>query len=201
MSDDHVKPRWSSSIECGLWLRSRLAPFRENTVASLVPADYKAYARLLHPVSTPQHGGRQVRWREVAQWSNLELTSTSQFASIAMGPGSPRSDLPWSGQGPAEGSLYAADAKVLAFILRQWTSSPEQCWFGLWSGYGPHRESYGPELELDSRTYNVFGGPVENAFETTLTTKERHTPNLWWPEDRSWFVATEIDSQSTYLGR
>jgi hypothetical protein len=23
---------------------------------------------------------------------------------------------------------------------------------------------------------------------------------LWWPDDRSWFVHTEIDSTSTYLG-
>lgn len=117
-----------------------------------------------------------------------------------MGPGSPRSDLPWKGQGPYEGSLYVADAEVLAATLRELTSTPEQCWFGLWSGYGPHRGCYGPELELDSRAYYIFAGPVEHAFTTTLTTQEDHTPNLWWPENRSWFVATEIDSQSTYVG-
>ncbi len=26
------------------------------------------------------------------------------------------------------------------------------------------------------------------------------TPNLWWPEDRAWFVATEIDLAWTYVG-
>ncbi|TMD41293.1 MAG: hypothetical protein E6I88_07925 [Chloroflexi bacterium] len=26
------------------------------------------------------------------------------------------------------------------------------------------------------------------------------TPNLWWPEDRSWCVATEIDLAETYVG-
>jgi len=25
-------------------------------------------------------------------------------------------------------------------------------------------------------------------------------PNLWWPNDRAWFVATEIDLVSTYVG-
>jgi hypothetical protein len=24
--------------------------------------------------------------------------------------------------------------------------------------------------------------------------------NLWWPEDRAWFVATDIDLMSTYVG-
>lgn len=200
MSDDPLEPQWSSSIEYGLWLPNRLAPFRDGTVASLVPADCEAYARLLHPVSTPQHNDRLVRWAEVAAWSGLELTPTAQFESIAMGPGSPRSDLLWEGQGPREGSLYVADAEVLASTLRQLTSTREPCWFGLWSGYGPHRGCYGPEFELDSREYYIFAGPVEHAFTTTLTTQEDHTPNLWWPENQSWFVATEIDLQSTYVG-
>jgi hypothetical protein len=26
------------------------------------------------------------------------------------------------------------------------------------------------------------------------------SPNLWWPQNRSWFVSTEIDSVSTYIG-
>jgi hypothetical protein len=26
------------------------------------------------------------------------------------------------------------------------------------------------------------------------------SPNLWWPEDRAWFVATEIDFDSTFVG-
>lgn len=26
------------------------------------------------------------------------------------------------------------------------------------------------------------------------------SPNLWWPEDRSWIVATEVDYAWTYVG-
>ena len=26
------------------------------------------------------------------------------------------------------------------------------------------------------------------------------SPNIWWPDDRAWCVATEIDLQSTYVG-
>ena len=31
-------------------------------------------------------------------------------------------------------------------------------------------------------------------------TRNHQSPNLWWPEDRSWFVATEIDVAWTYIG-
>jgi hypothetical protein len=29
---------------------------------------------------------------------------------------------------------------------------------------------------------------------------EPESPNLWWPDDRAWCVATEIDLDSTYVG-
>ena len=27
-----------------------------------------------------------------------------------------------------------------------------------------------------------------------------HSPNIWWPEDRTWCVATDIDLYDTYVG-
>ena len=27
-----------------------------------------------------------------------------------------------------------------------------------------------------------------------------HSPSFWWPEDRAWFLSTEVDAQSTYIG-
>jgi len=29
---------------------------------------------------------------------------------------------------------------------------------------------------------------------------EDQSPNLWWPDDRAWFVATDIDYAWTYIG-
>jgi hypothetical protein len=135
----------------------------------------------------------------VARWSGRELTSRSQFETIAMGPGPPQVDRPWEGQGPEEGTLYVDDALILADTLGGVTPPAQECWFGLWSGYGFPRECHGPELELDSRAYFLYSGSLDDATATALFTRERRTPNLWWPEDHSWFVATEIDSQSTYV--
>jgi hypothetical protein len=45
------------------------------------------------------------------------------------------------------------------------------------------------------RQYFLFRGPIERAWSF-----HGQTPQLWWPEDRSWFVSTEIDGFSTYVG-
>jgi len=53
------------------------------------------------------------------------------------------------------------------------------------------------------RTMRLFDGPAEavasirtwHAFEE----ENRRSPQWWWPQDRAWFVATEIDHPWTYV--
>ncbi len=33
-----------------------------------------------------------------------------------------------------------------------------------------------------------------------MDAQDGHSPNLWWPDDRAWCVATEIDLAWTYVG-
>jgi hypothetical protein len=49
------------------------------------------------------------------------------------------------------------------------------------------------------RSYFVFRGSTDAA--SALKFKgSNQAPNLWWPDDRAWCVATEIDGYSTYVG-
>jgi hypothetical protein len=190
-------------------------------VTSIVPAGYEAYARILHPAETPVHGAKLVRWREVSAWSGLPLRSDSQFYAIALPMIAPALPAPWRGQGPSKGALYPPDAAALAELLRPHTSTPEQCWFGIWDGYGwesihrltSHEEGstvlpdpipapvrYGPRVRLPNRDYLLYSGSVESAMESVALADMGQTPNLWWPEDRSWFVASEIDLAWSYVG-
>jgi hypothetical protein len=41
---------------------------------------------------------------------------------------------------------------------------------------------------------------VEAAVATVGLGGERQVANLWWPQDRAWCVATEIDLAWTYVG-
>ncbi len=65
MVDEAVK--WSAEVREAVWIADRLSSFDSGVVTSVIPAGFEAYARLLHPVEEPGHGGgRLVRWAEVA---------------------------------------------------------------------------------------------------------------------------------------
>ena len=43
-------------------------------------------------------------------------------------------------------------------------------------------------------------GAITDAARFYLQGRRFQSPALWWPDDRSWFVHTEIDASSTYVG-
>ncbi len=123
---------------------------------------------------------------------------------------------------------YAAYARIpfdaqLAPILAQHTSTPDRCWFCLWEGYAyltgamaertawNPRGGYAPRppspprlvpppklpagrVQLPNRNYVLFAGSVDQGDGW------QDGPNLWWPEDRSWCVASEVDLDYTLVG-
>lgn len=212
---------WSTAVGEADWIGERLLPFDAHQVTSVVPAGFEAYARVLHPAAEPDRDGDPpVRWATVAAWSGLPLRPDAQFHSIALPPVRPVGPAPWSSQGPEAGSLYPADARVLAGLVRQWTTTPGQGWFGLWDGYDwagtvlappgetgarvpdpvPATVRQGPRVQLPNRDYLLYTGPVEAVGATIVLPDRPVTPNLWWPADRAWFVASEIDLSWTYVG-
>ena len=220
--NDLTGPHWSSEVAEADWIADRLSPFDDYVVTSVVPGGFEAYARVLHPAEAPRHGhGHLVRWREVAAWSGMQLGPDSQFHYIALPPTRPTLEAPWRGQGPGTGSLLPADAEDLAAILRDWTTTPDHCWFCLWAGYGwsharlatstddpgllmpdpiPESAREGLQVHLPARDYLLYTGPVEAATATVALANSEQTANLWWPSDRAWCVASEIDLAWTYVG-
>src|SRR5918995_3479204 len=49
------------------------------------------------------------------------------------------------------------------------------------------------------RSYFIFSGSIDAASGLEFNGSSQ-APNLWWPDDRAWCVATEIDGYSTYVG-
>jgi hypothetical protein len=222
--------RWSSDIHQADWIAPRLTPWEdEYTITIVVPAGFEAYARVLHPAETSDHGDRLVRWADVAAWSGMPLRKDAEFHSIALPPTAPSGPPPYDSQGPQMGSLYVPDAEVLAATLRGWTATPEDCWFCVWDGYGwdttsvlgaftdtgqppeivaePSRDPVpgpvreGPRVHLPNRDYFLYSGPVQAvATLASLDATCGQCPNLWWPADHAWCVGSEIDLQWTYVG-
>jgi hypothetical protein len=70
----------------------------------------------------------------------------------------------------------------------------------MWEGFGGLENTVVPErLALPNRNYLLYSGPVDRALESPMDPVDQ-SPNLWWPEDRAWFVGTEIDFDSTFVG-
>jgi len=215
-----AQTQWSTAVEAADWIGAALAPFEEGRVASVIPRGFAAYARVLNPAHAARgRGTRPVRWREIAQWSGVPLHPDSQFHSIALPPHQPAGPPPWNGQGPEHGSLDLADAAELIELLRPHTSTPDHCLFCMWDGWGwdtamyvalpgepliplpdpvPPEVRYGPRVRLPGRDYLLYTGPVDAAL--AFAGSPGQTPNLWWPADRAWCVASEVDLSWSYVG-
>ena len=220
-------PLWSADVGQAHWIAGRLTPWDAHTVTMVVPDGFAAYARVLHPVETPGNGGRPVRWAEVAVWSGMPLRSDAQFHSVALPQTAPGEPPPFAG-GPREGGLYLPDAEILAAIARDWTATPEDCWFCVWDGFGwdtvsrsaftpadepptivPKRSADpvppsvrdGPRVRHPNRNYLLYRGPAEAVIApANLAGTGGQCANLWWPADRAWCVASEIDLPWSYIG-
>lgn len=190
------------------WIGPLLAPWEGDRypITILVPAGFEAYARVLHPVDVPEDGGSLVRWADVAAWSGLPLRADAQFHSVALPPADPGRPYPFGGQGPREGTLYIEDARVLAAIARGWTSTPQDCWFCTWDGFGWARDPVprwvrdGPRVRLPNREYLLYRGPAEDVTATAALGGDGQCASLWWPADRAWCVASDVDLPWTYVG-
>jgi hypothetical protein len=215
-------PRWSFDASQADWLKERLDDLMAGTVASIVPAGFDAYARILHPVEMSLHGDRLVRWRDVADWGDQKLTAHSQWVEVAIPEIKPRLPRPWKSQGPRVGSLSPEDARALTEIARPFTATPQRCWCCIWDGFGwwsrswlaspghvatspppspvPIEAKDWPKVRTRHRDYFLYEESLETSFVEAIEVLEGHSPNLWWPDDHAWCVGTEIDLDSTYVG-
>jgi hypothetical protein len=188
------------------WVVDGLRGFGESVV-SVVPAGFAAYARIFHPAQLSDPSGRPahtpVRWREVAAANGRTAHPQMQWPSLVGSWQLVRDTQPglWDVP-PEEGSLPADLADLLPDLVVGHTTTPERCWFGVWDGFGASviPDDAAPAFHIPQRRMWLLAGPV-GAIRTSVC----HAPwfqsaNLWWPDDRTWCVATEIDFMSTYVG-
>ena len=197
------------------WIEVALAGTPWATVRSLVSAGFEAYARVLHPAYR-RHGDQRypswtpVRWSELAAKSGGTMHRLVQFDRIG-GIGTRYDHGPARRPGEASeiaapliGSLSFELVAPLVSVLVASTATADTCWFCVWQGSGslPMLEGQEglPSVRTPGREYFLVRGAVSAAglFRTTMFLDGG--PNIWWPDDRAWCVATEVDLDSTYVG-
>jgi hypothetical protein len=195
------------------WFLPLVHGFAVDT-GSIIPEGFDTYCRILHPLRTHSRNPMSRTWAEVAAANGRIAHSQMQIHRISRPAGTPSAEyelndylneLEW-------GTLPLPERSLLVGLLRERTATPEQCWFCIWEGFGGLDLGGRRRVHLPQRDYALYGGPIEMALaslEPLLAGDEndgpdetgiRQSPNLWWPEDRSWFVATEIDFAWTYVG-
>jgi hypothetical protein len=164
-------------------------------VASFVPDSYAAHARVLHPA----RDGR--RWADLAAGTGVRIGPETGFCAVTGLDDSAANRPAWDEVVPRGGSLPAAQLAALGKALAPFTSTPQRCAFGFWIGYGYFGDQGDCELvRLPHREHFLFTGPLaltQRAFRFGVW---EQSPSMWWPDDRAWFVSTDVDGYSTYVG-
>jgi hypothetical protein len=240
MDLSQLRPVTDASV--GAWIAPRLRTFGPR-VGSIVPQGYEAYARVLHPLIGAN--GAPVGWSEVCAATEHEPHALMGWDDIAgvieteVDRASVRTSL-WQGPEPEEGNLDPRALRALCRVLQSHTSTPQQCFFALWDGYGwihgspsvgvlrrersrflrlprtlrrrrdpvppglVEEAGEAPRLQHPGRDYLLFTGSLDAATAMGWQAEEDwflpQSPNLFWPEDHAWCVATEIDLRSTLVG-
>jgi hypothetical protein len=209
------------------WIAERLHPFAQDA-GSIIPPGFDAYARIFHPaIRRVGDAVLPVSWREIAD-ANLRVHHPEmQFGALVTRVGTSaslydRAPQPGLFDGwPQIGSLPLDLARALVGVLREHTRTPEHCWFAAWEGWGDPvlatwhgstdspppplpaviQKPRTPTFKVPGRGYYIARGPLSAALETVYgVTSHYLSASIWWPEDRAWCVATEVDFDWTYVG-
>jgi hypothetical protein len=175
----------------GDWLAESLDEIDDGvTLSCVVPPEFNAYARILHPVGAVRsHDEPEEPWPDAVSWSQIAATTGRrmhprvQFDSL-IGVSRYGGDRDWEAQiGTLSPELWAA----LFDVLSRHMDGAASCYFALWDGWGwdtgqrtsllaatpretdgisespafPPEVIRGPRLSLPGRDYFLLQGPPD----------------------------------------
>ena len=190
------------------WVVDRLTGWTSNwgrLIGSIIPSGFEAYARILHPAKQQSEDGEwhRVSWSTVASWNGKVVHPQAAFHRIANLDPMMYKKPSW-GRAPFAGTLPEEECGHLVGILRKFTATPTRCYFGVWNGYTPLDALYQNKVDTlkvpGREEFYLYCGPLDGILSFYEWSFFYRSPNIWWPEDCAWFVATEIDSLDSYVG-
>ncbi|WP_412736579.1 hypothetical protein [Krasilnikovia sp. MM14-A1259] len=202
MDTPELKLVTDDDLAAASWIKPRLMG-EFGAVTREVPQGYAAYARVCHPAD--DESGSPTAWSQVAAVTGRQAHPTMQWHALV---GSPHryaaAKYLWPGNDPECGNLPPQLLGPLCNLLTHHTTTPDTCYFGLWEGHGWTPSTAVANLHHYGRDYILFTGPLHAALQLGHRPLPDwfvpQSPNLLWPADRAWYVASEIDFDSTLVG-
>lgn len=97
--------------------------------------------------------------------------------------------------------------RCVAATGERYSVTPDRAWFAVWEGHGfgsranSRALQYIPRFDLPHRRYYLLSGRTSAAaLIEDPETGDWRWPDLFWPDDRQWFVATDTDLWCLYVG-
>ena len=195
---------------------------RDRTVRSILPGGFQAYGRILHPAWRAVRGdsncavsltkdirAEPVAWADIAACQKKAVGRYSGFGEIC-GPmvGIERSlsdNQGWT-YPPDEGVMLAPKMLSSLFdILAGGTDRAMGCNCGFWTGYDVRRSPKSLRFRSGYETYWLYRTTLGTLADWWVDRDTRlgltgDTPDMFWPDNESWFIATPFNAQSTYIG-
>lgn len=150
-----------------------------------------------------------VSWADVAARQGVELGRESRWGDIC-GPmvGIERSvsDVQGWTYPPDEGVMVERRSTASLFdLLGEWSDDRMGCNCGFWTGYDVRRLVESRQFKSAYETYWLYRTAFGALARWWTNRDERlglagDTPDMFWPEDESWFVAVPFDGRATYVG-
>lgn len=208
LQKDSATPSSAAAVD---WVTEKLD--WTSTVRAWMPEGFESYARILHPAYKRIRGkgtsGREVAvpWRTVAEWSGKPLHARSHIEDLML-----RSDgVTWSqhnahGYQPLQGQLDDATLASLLVHLATQSIDLNEVWMLTWTGFGGPPDVVGLHvsvtwfLSMIGREYVLRKGSITPSTESIEDPRFASPPTFWWPDNRSWFASSDLDSSSTYVG-
>ncbi len=197
-----------NDIKPAEWLLHSLPVRKRCTgtpVESVIPNVFDEYARVFHPAADNQDRGT-VRWSEIAAWSGRSVHPEMQWEAICQPVRSTLTPKPWHNE-PLLGRCPNEVLIPLTKLLALHTTSTQRCWVCFWEGFASIDETIQginknvPLIQLPDRNYYLLSASLNEIVNGVfIGQNDLVSPSLWWPDDRTWCVATEIDFSWTYVG-
>jgi hypothetical protein len=173
------------------WILGRFLPWVgvvDLRVCAVVPTGYEAYVRIFHQAD--ERGGRVGsldRERATSLIDILRAHTATDDCWLAI----------WHGYAflhgsPATGMLVRWEPGLLGWIRRSWAQYRNRI-------KAPSDLESAPTISLPAREYYLYRASIDVVPRFEFMPGDLQTPNMWWPQDRAWFVGTEIDLDSTLV--
>lgn len=162
-----------------------------------VPAGFDKYCRILHRAHDDQ-SGYVARWSHYAQAVGVAIEQDTHWSEIV------HRDPSLSGCFPEEGSLDKISRTAFLDVVNR-TLAPEACLYaGYWEGIAPmHIPGISfPTAVLGLRNQVMFEVALSALTCTFNAAADApfQFPAVLYPEDRSWYLSTDVDYNSTLVG-